>query len=104
MDVRHLPLKNIITQSRKLPCPTPCPRLPVKRSIAHGTRFYMRGSHTISAPLPRRKLSSRSSWHYGSGLVSAPIRGTPRSEEHTSELQSLMRISYDVFCLKKKKR
>src|SRR3546814_9967993 len=29
-----------------------------------------------------------------------PIRG--RSEEHTSELQSLMRISYAVFCLKKK--
>src|SRR3546814_3047214 len=27
----------------------------------------------------------------------------PRSEEHTSELQSLMRISYAVFCLKKKK-
>src|SRR3546814_10804347 len=27
-----------------------------------------------------------------------------RSEEHTSELQSLMRISYDVFCLKKKKK
>src|SRR3546814_8650462 len=35
------------------------------------------------------------------------FRGTPsrmwRSEEHTSELQSLMRISYAVFCLKKKK-
>src|SRR3546814_3408830 len=29
---------------------------------------------------------------------------TNRSEEHTSELQSLMRISYAVFCLKKKKR
>src|SRR3546814_9391804 len=29
--------------------------------------------------------------------------GSPRSEEHTSELQSLMRISYAVFCLKKKK-
>src|SRR3546814_15083886 len=29
--------------------------------------------------------------------------GTGRSEEHTSELQSLMRISYAVFCLKKKK-
>src|SRR3546814_12833957 len=28
--------------------------------------------------------------------------GTERSEEHTSELQSLMRISYAVFCLKKK--
>src|SRR3546814_7953552 len=29
---------------------------------------------------------------------------TPRSEEHTSELQSLMRISYAVLCLKKKKK
>src|SRR3546814_1835995 len=29
---------------------------------------------------------------------------TPRSEEHTSELQSLMRISYAVFCLKKKNK
>src|SRR3546814_2683288 len=34
--------------------------------------------------------------------VRAPISGR-RSEEHTSELQSLMRISYAVFCLKKKK-
>src|SRR3546814_7931681 len=33
----------------------------------------------------------------------ATIRGRTRSEEHTSELQSLMRISYAVFCLKKKK-
>src|SRR3546814_8195410 len=30
--------------------------------------------------------------------------GQSRSEEHTSELQSLMRISYAVFCLKKKKK
>src|SRR3546814_5439701 len=30
------------------------------------------------------------------------IDHAPRSEEHTSELQSLMRISYAVFCLKKK--
>src|SRR3546814_6493185 len=30
--------------------------------------------------------------------------GKGRSEEHTSELQSLMRISYAVFCLKKKKK
>src|SRR3546814_10050916 len=33
----------------------------------------------------------------------ASSRSKPRSEEHTSELQSLMRISYAVFCLKKKK-
>src|SRR3546814_3410711 len=32
-----------------------------------------------------------------------PLRLHARSEEHTSELQSLMRISYAVFCLKKKK-
>src|SRR3546814_4763836 len=31
------------------------------------------------------------------------LKATDRSEEHTSELQSLMRISYAVFCLKKKK-
>src|SRR3546814_1337092 len=33
----------------------------------------------------------------------ARSEGSTRSEEHTSELQSLMRISYAVFCLKKKK-
>src|SRR3546814_8149970 len=32
------------------------------------------------------------------------IANSRRSEEHTSELQSLMRISYAVFCLKKKKK
>src|SRR3546814_5171410 len=35
---------------------------------------------------------------------SRAIDGVLRSEEHTSELQSLMRISYAVFCLKKKKK
>src|SRR3546814_10323413 len=42
----------------------------------------------------------------GRGLRRFPGRPGPvgvRSEEHTSELQSLMRISYAVFCLKKKK-
>src|SRR3546814_6991337 len=38
----------------------------------------------------------------GDGAWRAPM-GIVRSEEHTSELQSLMRISYAVFCLKKKK-
>src|SRR3546814_1000470 len=35
-------------------------------------------------------------------LQEAGLISTSRSEEHTSELQSLMRISYAVFCLKKK--
>src|SRR3546814_9036866 len=34
--------------------------------------------------------------------LSGQVRAGVRSEEHTSELQSLMRISYAVFCLKKK--
>src|SRR3546814_5458906 len=40
------------------------------------------------------RLNRLAGWHDSRG---------PRSEEHTSELQSLMRISYAVFCLKKKK-
>src|SRR3546814_8845357 len=51
-------------------------------------------------------------WHLGEGPRHRPTgfddwcvlpdQGAYRSEEHTSELQSLMRISYAVFCLKKK--
>src|SRR3546814_9085048 len=37
-------------------------------------------------------------------LIDGVVGHHPRSEEHTSELQSLMRISYAVFCLKKKKK
>src|SRR3546814_5461671 len=37
-------------------------------------------------------------------LADGPPSPLERSEEHTSELQSLMRISYAVFCLKKKKK
>src|SRR3546814_5256931 len=36
-------------------------------------------------------------------VSSSPSPSSDKSEEHTSELQSLMRISYAVFCLKKKK-
>src|SRR3546814_4464135 len=55
--------------------------------------------NTATGPIGRcrRRRSGRGSgWRSGSALS--------RSEEHTSELQSLMRISYAVFCLKKKKK
>src|SRR3546814_9767434 len=49
-------------------------------------------------------------WHFAWGTTARESRELlvlfnpfPRSEEHTSELQSLMRISYAVFCLKKKR-
>src|SRR3546814_9150613 len=51
--------------------------------------FTIRKTTAIVAPVMRAKLRQ------GCG-------GLGRSEEHTSELQSLMRISYAVFCLKKK--
>src|SRR3546814_8437291 len=40
----------------------------------------------------------------GAATAAASLRAIGRSEEHTSELQSLMRISYAVFCLNKKKK
>src|SRR3546814_10810480 len=54
---------------------------------------------TRRSPRPRPIASS-------AGWSSTSRRSTPagRSEEHTSELQSLMRISYAVFCLKKKQK
>src|SRR3546814_9127829 len=46
------------------------------------------------------ELNVPANWLFG---ISPEGIGSIRSEEHTSELQSLMRISYAVFCLKKKK-
>src|SRR3546814_4210967 len=57
---------------------------------------------------PPRLARSRQAWHpLGLHRDRPPRNGPPgrapgRSEEHTSELQSLMRISYAVFCSKKK--
>src|SRR3546814_6687604 len=48
------------------------------------------------------ELASELQWT--AALNAAGIRAPQRSEEHTSELQSLMRISYAVFCLKKQKQ
>src|SRR3546814_6272969 len=63
------------------------------------------GGHAVPKGLalaPSSDGSGTSLWvvDYGDDQVS----DGRRSEEHTSELQSLMRISYAVFCLKKKKR
>src|SRR3546814_7590624 len=60
-------------------------------------------------PPPERHIADGSSGPMPPRRSYAPhprdiAAGTIRSEEHTSELQSLMRISYAVFCLKKKKQ
>src|SRR3546814_1931776 len=57
-----------------------------------------RRDHRASAGRKRPRVTGRDEIE-----VFIPEGTSPRSEEHTSELQSLMRISYAVFCLKKKK-
>src|SRR3546814_7260518 len=52
----------------------------------------------------QRWCSKRTGRSMASNLPADARRAPNRSEEHTSELQSLMRISYAVFCLKKTKQ
>src|SRR3546814_7288328 len=54
------------------------------------------------APIARRRLAAMAT-HFQPCPTGSLSLVSARSEEHTSELQSLMRISYAVFCLKKKK-
>src|SRR3546814_3365332 len=61
-------------------------------------RSARRTSASRPAPSPRSSSAAATA-----ALASAGLKPR-RSEEHTSELQSLMRISYAVFCLKKKKK
>src|SRR3546814_4480711 len=68
------------------------------RTLWYGT--FSSAAMSAIVRLPRvsilRTTSSLKAWGYLDKFIA-------RSEEHTSELQSLMRISYAVFCLKKKK-
>src|SRR3546814_12978381 len=80
------------------------------RSLAEGRRQVHadpagRAARHLFARLPRAELRRGRCDLPDDGLCHCVARHLPRfvrSEEHTSELQSLMRISYAVFCLKKK--
>src|SRR3546814_3087667 len=67
-------------------------------------KYHQSRACAASVDVLRRRAQSPS----GDGLVGSVAHlgavGPPRSEEHTSELQSLMRISYAVFCLQKTKK
>src|SRR3546814_1859999 len=70
------------------------------------TTLFRSGRRRSCAPVRRRDRGRRPEGGGHRNLrPAAPPRAdrARRSEEHTSELQSLMRISYAVFCLKKKK-
>src|SRR3546814_4464240 len=75
--------------------------------IQHRTRALDRHRHHVHAGvdrgLERATLESGHRARAAARALGEDAQATARSEEHTSELQSLMRISYAVFCLKKKK-
>src|SRR3546814_4791183 len=87
------------------------------RPVTQAHLVLARGLDTLPCPAPQphpapEEVEERS-FLAGATMAGAirtrPIMGEARarklrSEEHTSELQSLMRISYAVFCLKKKKK
>src|SRR3546814_2886705 len=60
--------------------------------------FGNRGKALIDCSRNVHEITGRTNWKYEGE------QNDMRSEEHTSELQSLMRISYAVFCLKKQKK
>src|SRR3546814_8777082 len=62
-----------------------------------GVEFFQRNGPDDAQMIARGAQKHRNRARHGDGVQN-------RSEEHTSELQSLMRISYAVFCLKKKKK
>src|SRR3546814_4433904 len=89
----------------------PGPARPVAAAAAHEPRRPAPGA--TDAPAPAMRQAPGGLFQPRVGILldrqaeeipgALHMRRQRRSEEHTSELQSLMRISYAVFCLKKKK-
>src|SRR3546814_2868270 len=72
---------------------------PVGGDGGAGIGALFRGVAAVGELADVARAAVRAGDQHGQGPWLAAV---PRSEEHTSELQSLMRISYDVFCLKQK--
>src|SRR3546814_6535183 len=82
----------------------PCSRSAASLARRSAIRWFSStggGAGVWSVMASNRSVECRSG--FSRELLRLPT-ASPRSEEHTSELQSLMRISYAVFCLKKKKQ
>src|SRR3546814_135743 len=79
-----------------------------KRSLRTAQNFDAIDVHQVEQPADRPRdidaVEIKADARFGEGrkILLPDAADIDRSEEHTSELQSLMRISYDVFCLKKK--
>src|SRR3546814_4204845 len=91
--------------------PTGPPTTSTTRKGLRSRRSGDAWTHCVAARSPRSPRSTRpfAAWARAPTAcacdagAASPTSACRRSEEHTSELQSLMRISYAVFCLKKKK-
>src|SRR3546814_1761263 len=99
-DAAHAELLQVAAGTRHAP--------PARAAADRGTRPWLTSLPAPPIHLPAgMRRSPRCRWR-----TRPPVAGTrwhdgwtrARSEEHTSELQSLMRISYAVFCLKTKKK
>src|SRR3546814_4447659 len=75
-------------------------QLPELRDLSHRKR---QNAYVMKAASARMKCQPTGTSLSALARRAGDSSANPRSEEHTSELQSLMRISYAVFCLKKKK-
>src|SRR3546814_1578687 len=75
------------------------------RTSSKCVRLSLASYTATNAPPENRSLHMANKLFQGKPAAPGKVYGAPgaRSEEHTSELQSLMRISYAGFCLKKKK-
>src|SRR3546814_7864214 len=77
--------------------------VPVHADIPHQDVLFIDELDDKSSPMKAKGVGELGICGAGAAVANAIYNATGvRSEEHTSELQSLMRISYAVFCLKKK--
>src|SRR3546814_8262154 len=81
----QLPVAAIISRSKLVRCSSRCASNNRPSAVS-----------SFSRSVNSKRIASIACFSVGPGVT--------RSEEHTSEIQSLMRISYAVFCLKKKKQ
>src|SRR3546814_3440965 len=66
-------------------------------------RNLLPGMLEMQEEVVRRRRAANRQWFVNVGIAAPVVTDARRSEEHTSELQSLMRIPYAVFCMKQKK-
>src|SRR3546814_3828769 len=105
-----LPYTTLFRSADRAARPAPARRPGAGRAQA-GERLVLRAAHQFGRRAGRQLCVSqrhrtggpaRAELRARYGLAQSQPRPASRSDEHTSELQSLIRISYAVFCLKKK--